>query len=116
VRKRKAEPASNAADAGISLSGFVLDTIEQVRGLGGEGAADPDLARVSISSVTISIPCDSGAGQPPVRSPSRPLRPHELKLFLRANERTVVLNRNRLRDLPDGRLARLDLTVHFRES
>jgi hypothetical protein len=112
-REKESEIASTAGGAAISVERFVLDTVEQVRALAVQAAAEPEFAGVSISSITISIPFDAGAGQRPRLSAGRPLRPSELARFLRKNDRPVVLNRDRLRDLPAERLARIELTVEL---
>jgi hypothetical protein len=98
-------------EAAISLARVVLDTVDQVRTLAGEGAADPRLAPMAIRSVALSIPCDAGAGPAVLLKPSRPLTLGELRRFLAANDRQIVLDRERLRDLPPDRLSRIELTV-----
>jgi hypothetical protein len=110
---KQGEAGSTAAVEPISIESFVLGTVEQVRALAAEAAAEPELAGVSISSITLSIPFDPGAGEPPRLSAGRPLRPSELARLLKKNDRPVVLDRDRLRDLPAERLARIELTVNL---
>lgn len=105
--------ATTAGGGRISFARFVLDTVEQVRALGGVSASDPDLKRISVSSVTFSIPCDQGEGQPPLRPPAVPLRQEELVAYLKSNERRIVVNWDRLLNLPEGRLGWIELTVVF---
>ncbi|MCC6554238.1 MAG: hypothetical protein IT372_14655 [Polyangiaceae bacterium] len=100
-------------EAARPLAGVILDTIEQVRGLLGAGAADPCLARVTLRSIALSIPCDAGAGPPVLWRPPQPVSLGELLRFLEANDRLVVLDRDRLRDASPDRLSRIELTVHL---
>jgi hypothetical protein len=105
--------AETDGERAISLARFVLDTLEQIRTLAGESTEDADLAPVFVRSITLSIPCDQGAGKPSLRPPSRPLRPADLLAYLMASERNIVLNRACLLNLPEERLGRIELTVEF---
>jgi hypothetical protein len=104
---------TNDGAAGISLGGFVLNMIEQVRAVGRVSASDREAKRISVSSVALSIPFDQGDGQPPLHPPASPLRPEELIVYLKANERRIRVHSDGLLNLPEGRVGRLELTVMF---
>lgn len=116
--------SAQALPEGLSaLAAFVLKTVEDLRAMTGAQAAAAELADVRIREITFSIPYDPGPGAAVLSAaelPSLTLQPAipilrlpqavELLKLLPAH---VVFERARLIQVPEQRLARLEITIRL---
>jgi hypothetical protein len=99
-----------------TLAGFVLDIVSQLQQLVGQNAAESTLRQVSIREITFSVPYVAELGSLPLPAdrvlhlPLAKARPYLLK-----NDRPVVLEYRKLRQLPKHRLMRLRIRIRLPE-
>jgi hypothetical protein len=109
-----------------TLAAFVLDTVDRLRAITGEEAADVPLRDLHIQEITFSIPYDVGshsllldrlnpaAGSLSLALAVQPeLRLPQAESYLKSLDPRIVFDRARLIQLPEQELARLEITIRL---